>query len=47
MIFETQRQALITLCIRLSRKGYFAATGGNIMLRLDDKHVAVTPSATA
>ena len=46
MIFETQRQALITLCIRLSRKGYFAATGGNIMLRLDDKHVAVTPSAT-
>ncbi|HEV6965314.1 MULTISPECIES: class II aldolase/adducin family protein [Roseateles] len=40
-----QRQHVVDLCIELSHRGYFAGTGGNIMLRVDAGHVAVTPSA--
>lgn len=40
-----QRQHVVELCLELSRRGYFAGTGGNIMLRVDAEHVAVTPSA--
>jgi L-fuculose-phosphate aldolase len=46
MIFAQQRQQMVELCHRLSAKGYFAATGGNIMQRADATHVLVTPSAT-
>lgn len=46
MLFEHQRHAVVELCLQLSKRGYFAATGGNLMLRLDDDVVAVTPSAT-
>ena len=46
MLFEHQRHAVVDLCLQLSKQGYFAATGGNLMLRLDDDVVAVTPSAT-
>ncbi|MCU1717378.1 class II aldolase/adducin family protein [Pseudomonas sp. 5P_3.1_Bac2] len=46
MIFAQQRQQMVELCHHLSSKGYFAGTGGNIMQRLDDVHVLVTPSAT-
>jgi len=45
MNFEAQRQHIVELCIHLSLRGYFAGTGGNIMLRIDAEHVAVTPSA--
>jgi L-fuculose-phosphate aldolase len=45
MNHETQRQAVVDLCLELSRRGYFAGTGGNIALRLDAQHIAVTPSA--
>ncbi|CAM3846526.1 class II aldolase/adducin family protein [Roseateles saccharophilus] len=45
MKFQAQRQHVVELCLELSRRGYFAGTGGNIMLRLDAAHVAVTPSA--
>jgi L-fuculose-phosphate aldolase len=43
--FAARRQ-VVDLCLALSRKGYFAATGGNLMLRIDAALVAVTPSAT-
>jgi len=45
MKHEPQRQHVVDLCLELSRRGYFAGTGGNIMLRIDAEHVAVTPSA--
>jgi L-fuculose-phosphate aldolase len=45
MRYPTQRQHVVDLCLALSRRGFFAGTGGNIMLRLDGDHVAVTPSA--
>jgi L-fuculose-phosphate aldolase len=40
------RQSIVELCLELSRRGYFAGTGGNIALRIDPELVAVTPSAT-
>ena len=46
MKFVLHRQTVVDLCLELSRRGYFAGTGGNIALRLDERHVAVTPSAT-
>lgn len=39
------RQTVVDLCLELSRRGYFAGTGGNIALRVDAEHMAVTPSA--
>jgi len=46
MKHESERRHVVDLCLELSRLGYFAGTGGNIMLRIDAGHVAVTPSAT-
>lgn len=46
MKYEPQRRHVVELCLELSRRGYFAGTGGNIMLRIDAEYVAVTPSAT-
>ena len=40
------RQQIVELCRDLATKGYFAATGGNISLRIDADLFAVTPSAT-
>jgi L-fuculose-phosphate aldolase len=40
------RQAVVELCRALSQRGYLAGTGGNIALRIDTVHIAVTPSAT-
>jgi L-fuculose-phosphate aldolase len=40
-----ERQSVIDLCIELSRRGYLAGTGGNVALRIDNNHFAVTPSA--
>jgi len=45
MLFESERKQLVGLCVELSHKGYFAGTGGNIMVRTDATHVLVTPSA--
>jgi L-fuculose-phosphate aldolase len=39
------RQAVIDLCVDLSRRGHLAGTGGNIALRIDAQRFAVTPSA--
>ena len=46
MLFQSAREHVVELCLELSRRGYFAGTGGNLMLRIDAEHVAVTPSAT-
>ncbi len=46
MPFESACEHVVALCLELSRRGYFAGTGGNLMLRIDAEHVAVTPSAT-
>ena len=42
----TSRQTIVDLCVELSTLGYFSGTGGNIALRIDAEHIAVTPSAT-
>jgi L-fuculose-phosphate aldolase len=44
--FISERQAVADMCRTLSDQGYFAGTGGNIGVRLDDRLMAVTPSAT-
>jgi len=40
------RQIVVDLCVELSQRGHFSGTGGNIALRIDASHIAVTPSAT-
>lgn len=40
------RQTIVDLCVKLSHCGYLAGTGGNIAMRIDAEHFAVTPSAT-
>jgi L-fuculose-phosphate aldolase len=40
------RRTVLELSLELSRRGYFAATGGNIAVRIDAQMMAVTPSAT-
>jgi L-fuculose-phosphate aldolase len=39
------RQSIVDLCQDLSVRGFLAATGGNVALRIDSDHMAVTPSA--
>jgi len=39
------REQVVDLCLHLVRRGFFAATGGNLALRLDAERIAVTPSA--
>ncbi|MHA6788227.1 class II aldolase/adducin family protein [Pseudomonas bijieensis] len=40
------QQEIVELSRHLSQRGFFAATGGNLALRIDALHIAVTPSAT-
>lgn len=46
MRFAAERQRVVDVSRALADRGYFAATGGNLALRIDDEHIAVTPSAT-
>lgn len=39
------RASLVALCQALARRGHLAGTGGNVALRIDADHFAVTPSA--
>ncbi|HEY9102615.1 class II aldolase/adducin family protein [Chitinimonas sp.] len=43
--FHAQRQEVIDTCLQLAEQGYLAGTGGNVALRLDAAHIAVTPTA--
>lgn len=44
--FLKERHAVADMCRYFADHGYFAGTGGNIGLRLDDRLFAVTPTAT-
>ena len=46
MKFEAKREEVRATCLTLADRGYLAGTGGNVALRADDDHFAVTPSAT-
>lgn len=46
MKFEAAREKVVKTCIELADRGYLAGTGGNVALRADADHFAVTPSAT-
>ncbi len=46
MKFQATRELVVKTCIELADKGYLAATGGNVALRADQDHFAITPSAT-
>ena len=46
MKFPAERQRVVDVSRALADRGYFAATGGNLALRIDGEHIAVTPSAT-
>ena len=46
MKFQARREQVVETCIALADKGFLAGTGGNIALRVDANHFAVTPSAT-
>lgn len=43
--YLAQRRELISACLQLAEQGYLAGTGGNLAVRLDAAHFAVTPSA--
>lgn len=45
MRFRDTRIAVVEACVTLADRGYLAGTGGNVALRADDDHLAVTPSA--
>ena len=42
---NTTRREVVELCRDLATRGYFAATGGNLALRIGADLIAVTPSA--
>lgn len=46
MKFAETREAVVRTCVALADRGYLAGTGGNVALRADARHFAVTPSAT-
>ncbi|MBW2551520.1 MAG: class II aldolase/adducin family protein [Deltaproteobacteria bacterium] len=46
MRFQATREDVLATCLALAERGYLAGTGGNVALRADDNHFAVTPSAT-
>ena len=45
MIAKRQREIVVDLCRDLAARGFLAATGGNVALRVDAERFAVTPSA--
>ncbi len=45
MKWQPIREQVVALCLDLSRRGFLAGTGGNVALRIDERHFAVTPSA--
>jgi L-fuculose-phosphate aldolase len=45
MNFESPRREVFAICLKLADRGYIPGTGGNVALRIDDEHFAVTPSS--
>jgi len=46
MKFQQTREEVLATCLALAERGYLAGTGGNVALRADQEHFAVTPSGT-
>ncbi|MGO8760081.1 MAG: class II aldolase/adducin family protein [Terracidiphilus sp.] len=44
MNFESARRDVLAACLELAERGYLPGTGGNVALRCDAEHFAVTPS---
>lgn len=44
MNFEQARCDVLAACLELAKRGYLPGTGGNVALRCDADHFAVTPS---
>jgi L-fuculose-phosphate aldolase len=42
----TARQAVLDAALKLADRGFLAGVGGNLALRIDERRMAVTPSAT-
>ncbi|WP_266183751.1 class II aldolase/adducin family protein [Dyella humicola] len=45
MKFPEIREQVVRMSVMLADHGFFAATGGNLALKVDAEHIAVTPSA--
>ena len=45
MRLPVAREQVLTTCLALANRGYLAATGGNVALRIDETQFLVTPSA--
>ena len=43
MLYEEERQSIVSACKLMQESGYFLGTWGNISMRLDD-HILLTPS---
>ena len=43
--FSSQKRQVVDACLTLADRGYLAGIGGNLAMRLDADHFAVTPSA--
>lgn len=46
MKFHDVRSDVLTTCRTLADRGFLAGTGGNVAIRADQEHFAVTPSGT-
>ena len=44
-LFLDGRRQVVDACLTLADRGYLAGIGGNVAMRLDETHFAVTPSA--
>ena len=47
MRLPVAREQVLTTCLALANRGYLAATGGNVALRIDETQFVVTPFACA
>ncbi|MDR3438741.1 class II aldolase/adducin family protein [Telmatospirillum sp.] len=43
--FTAARWSVVDACVALADRGYLAGIGGNVALRLDEQHLAVTPTS--
>lgn len=42
---QQAQKVVLKTCLKLADKGYLAGIGGNVAIKIDDQHFAVTPSA--
>jgi len=44
---EQARESVVEMCLQLLRDGLVVSTAGNVSIRLDDRHVLITPTGVA